>query len=100
MAQPSRRRVARRGRRLRHRHGHLRTASGKQCQIINCRRAAYGYDQRIEVSGSKGMLRPAMCSETTVEFAGAKAIRDKLLNFFLERYEAAYRPNSKRSSKP
>jgi myo-inositol 2-dehydrogenase/D-chiro-inositol 1-dehydrogenase len=35
----------------------LRTASGKMCQISNTRRAVYGYDQRIEVFGSKGMLR-------------------------------------------
>ena len=34
----------------------LRTASGKQCHINCCREAVYGYDQRMEVSGSKGML--------------------------------------------
>src|SRR5690606_24566338 len=30
----------------------LTTASGRQCVISNSRRAAYGYDQRIEVHGS------------------------------------------------
>jgi myo-inositol 2-dehydrogenase/D-chiro-inositol 1-dehydrogenase len=32
----------------------LTTASGRICQISNSRRAAYGYDQRIEVHGEKG----------------------------------------------
>ena len=34
----------------------LETATGKQCVISNSRRATYGYDQRIEVHGSKGMV--------------------------------------------
>ncbi|NNE86438.1 MAG: Gfo/Idh/MocA family oxidoreductase, partial [Silicimonas sp.] len=34
----------------------LRTASGKQAVITNSRRATYGYDQRIEVHGSKGKV--------------------------------------------
>ena len=34
----------------------LKTASGKIAQISNSRRATYGYDQRIEVHGSKGLL--------------------------------------------
>ena len=37
----------------------LRTASDRMCHINNSRRAAYGYDQRIEVAGAKGMLRAA-----------------------------------------
>ena len=35
----------------------LRTASDRMCHINNSRRAAYGYDQRIEVFGASGMLR-------------------------------------------
>ncbi len=35
----------------------LKTASGTLCQIANSRRASYGYDQRIEAHGAKGMLR-------------------------------------------
>src|SRR5262249_36700743 len=34
----------------------LRTSSGKLCQISNSRRATYGYDQRIEAHGAKGLL--------------------------------------------
>ena len=48
----------------------MRTASGKLAQISNSRRAAYGYDQRIEVHGSEGMARADNILETTVEIAG------------------------------
>ena len=70
----------------------LQTKSGKVCEISNSRRATYGYDQRVEAHGSKGMLAANNIRETTVEHAGAHGITaDKVLNFFLERYESAYR---------
>jgi myo-inositol 2-dehydrogenase/D-chiro-inositol 1-dehydrogenase len=70
----------------------LRTASDKMCHINNSRRAAYGYDQRIEVAGAKGMLRAENLGETTVEHFGPKGtVSDRPLDFFLERYAAAYR---------
>ncbi|MFN7002093.1 MAG: inositol 2-dehydrogenase [Roseinatronobacter sp.] len=69
----------------------LTTASGRICQISNSRRASYGYDQRIEVHGSKGMLRAENQLESTVEIAtDAGFRRDPAQHFFLERYEAAY----------
>ncbi len=70
----------------------MKTASGRIAQISNSRRATYGYDQRIEVHGSKGMLRAGNIHETTVESATAAGFRvDPVQNFFLERYAAAYR---------
>ena len=70
----------------------LRTGSGALCQISNSRRAVYGYDQRIEILGSKGALRADNVAESTVVFAGADGIvGDKPLPFFLERYAEAYR---------
>ena len=70
----------------------MRTASGKLCQISCSRRASYGYDQRIEVHGSAGMLRAGNIHETTVEVATkAGFATDPVLNFFLERYAQAYR---------
>jgi myo-inositol 2-dehydrogenase/D-chiro-inositol 1-dehydrogenase len=70
----------------------MRTASGRIAQISNSRRATYGYDQRIEVHGSKGMLRAGNVHETTVEIATGTGFRaDPVQNFFLERYAAAYR---------
>jgi myo-inositol 2-dehydrogenase/D-chiro-inositol 1-dehydrogenase len=69
----------------------LRTARGRLCQINTSRRAAYGYDQRFEVLGSRGMLaagnhRP---TEVSAHTAGGVAI-DVPEPFFLERYRAAY----------
>jgi myo-inositol 2-dehydrogenase / D-chiro-inositol 1-dehydrogenase len=70
----------------------LRTATDKMCHINNSRRAAYGYDQRIEVAGAKGMLRAENLGETTLEHFGAKGtVSDRPLDFFLERYADAYR---------
>lgn len=70
----------------------LKTASGKLCQISNSRRATYGYDQRIEVHGSKGLLRAGNMTQTTVESATASGFTtDPALPFFLERYASAYR---------
>jgi myo-inositol 2-dehydrogenase/D-chiro-inositol 1-dehydrogenase len=70
----------------------LKTASGKIAQISNSRRATYGYDQRIEVHGSLGLLAAGNRRATTVERATAEGyLRDPALNFFLERYAEAYR---------
>jgi len=70
----------------------LKTESGRLCQISNSRRATYGYDQRIEVHGSGGMLRAHNLHPTTVEKAtGDGFASDPTLHFFLERYAAAYR---------
>ena len=69
----------------------LKTASGRQAVIANSRRAAYGYDQRIEVLGSKGMAAAENTHEARIEIATeAGYARPPLLNFFMERYEAAY----------
>lgn len=71
----------------------MRTASGKQCHINNCREAVYGYDQRIEVFGSKGMLLQENLRPTTIRrwSSTATEVREPLLNFFLERYQQAYK---------
>ncbi len=70
----------------------LRTASGRMAHINNSRRAAYGYDQRVEVHGSGGRLIAGNRTPTTVELADANAVSaDKPLHFFLERYAEAYR---------
>ena len=69
----------------------MKTASGKICQISCSRRATYGYDQRIEVHGSKGLLKAENVPETTVVLAtGAGITGAPVQNFFLERYARAY----------
>ncbi len=70
----------------------LKTASGKIAQISNSRRATYGYDQRIEVHGSRGLLAAGNRHATTVIRAdGEGYATDPALPFFLERYAEAYR---------
>ncbi len=70
----------------------LRAASGALIHINNSRRAAYGYDQRVEAFGSKGMLQAGNRRATTVEAwtAGSTEAKDPVLNFFIERYQEAY----------
>lgn len=69
----------------------MQTASGKIAVITNSRRATYGYDQRIEVHGSRGMLRAGNVHMTTVERAdGSGFTGDVIQNFFIDRYVAAY----------
>ena len=70
----------------------LSFASGALCQISNSRRAVYGYDQRIEVFGTKGMLRAHNRTPTSVELSTEDGIvADKPLYFFLERYAESYK---------
>ena len=70
----------------------LKTASGVLCQISNSRRAAYGYDQRIEVFGEKGMLLAENRTPTSLLVADKNGVTtDPPLHFFLERYKDAYR---------
>ena len=70
----------------------IRTRNGRLCQINTSRRAAYGYDQRFEVMGSKGLLQCGNHTPTQVVQWDAKGISgDKPENFFLQRYAAAYR---------
>ena len=70
----------------------LKTASGKQCIINNSRQAVYGYDQRVEALGTKGMVvsenrRPNMTTLHRADFTGKSA---PLLNFFIDRYAEAF----------
>ncbi len=70
----------------------LTTASGRQCTITNSRRASYGYDQRIEVHGSKGSVRAMNQHTAKIEVATADGYtQPPLMDFFMARYTAAYR---------
>jgi myo-inositol 2-dehydrogenase / D-chiro-inositol 1-dehydrogenase len=69
----------------------IRTRRGRLAQINTIRRAAYGYDQRFEVLGSKGMLQAGNHRPTEVTASTATSVsEDKPEHFFLERYRAAY----------
>jgi len=70
----------------------LRTADGKQCHINNSRTSTYGYDQRVELLGSKGMVtslnrKPHEARRYT---GSAVEAATPYLDFFIERYEEAF----------
>ena len=69
----------------------LTTASGRQATITNSRRASYGYDQRIEVHGSKGSVAAENTHRARITVAGEGGYtRPPLLDFFMTRYTEAY----------
>jgi myo-inositol 2-dehydrogenase / D-chiro-inositol 1-dehydrogenase len=69
----------------------LKTASGKMALISNSRRATYGYDQRIEVHGSKGAATAENQRPVMIEVATAAGYtRPPLHDFFMTRYTEAY----------
>jgi myo-inositol 2-dehydrogenase/D-chiro-inositol 1-dehydrogenase len=69
----------------------LETKSGKQAVISNSRRATYGYDQRIEIHGSKGVVSAENQRPVSIEFANSDGYtRPPLHDFFMNRYTEAY----------
>ena len=69
----------------------MKTASGKLCHINNSRQAVYGYDQRVELFGSTGMLisdnqRPHDLKSFNATQTGKS---EPYQSFFLERYAEA-----------
>ncbi len=70
----------------------IRTRKGRLCQINTSRRAAYGYDQRFEILGSRGSLACGNHRPTEVTQANATGTSvDNPESFFLQRYREAYR---------
>jgi len=70
----------------------IKSEKGVICMINNSRHCSYGYDQRVEVFGSKGMVISGNRRDNASEkFLGSKtAAKRPLLNFFIDRYEKAY----------
>jgi myo-inositol 2-dehydrogenase / D-chiro-inositol 1-dehydrogenase len=69
----------------------LTYADGRIAVIKNSRRAVYGYDQRVELLGSEGLLSAANVLENTVSKATAAGVTSARPEFFfLERYMRAY----------
>ncbi|MEO8304858.1 MAG: inositol 2-dehydrogenase [Betaproteobacteria bacterium] len=69
----------------------LTMASGALVHVNSSFRAVYGYDQRIEAFGEKGMLISRNQQPTTLERHDSHGIRqDPLLRFFIERYAESY----------
>ena len=69
----------------------LKFENGALGIIENSREAVYGYDQRVEVFGSKGTALADNNTPTSMVILNESGvIRDKPLYFFLERYQAAF----------
>jgi myo-inositol 2-dehydrogenase/D-chiro-inositol 1-dehydrogenase len=69
----------------------LKMANGALAVIENSRQAVYGYDQRVEVFGSKGSAEAGNETANRVTFSTVTGVRgDNPLYFFLERYQASF----------
>jgi myo-inositol 2-dehydrogenase/D-chiro-inositol 1-dehydrogenase len=69
----------------------LKFEDGTFGTIDNSEKAAYGYDQRVEVFGSKGAIHITNNYPNSAIISTADSIRcDKPLYFFIERYVESY----------
>jgi len=69
----------------------LRYASGAMGTIDNSRRAVYGYDQRVEVFGSEGVIVVSNETPHSAVVSDSQGVHGPLpLFFFVERYTDSY----------
>ncbi len=69
----------------------LKFKNGVIGTIDNCRKAVYGYDQRVEILGSDGAIAISNNYPNQAVISTASAIRyDKPLNFFMDRYTESF----------
>ena len=69
----------------------LKFRNGVIGTIDNCRQAVYGYDQRVEILGSKGAIATENCYPNQAVLSTNSAIqRDLPLNFFMDRYAQSF----------
>ena len=71
----------------------LKSKNGVQCIITNSRHCSFGYDQRVELFGSNGMLISGNKNENETQTFTKNSTSQKkpLLNFFIDRYVDAYK---------
>ena len=71
----------------------LKTKNGVQCIISNSRHCSFGYDQRVELFGSKGMIISDNIKENEISLYSNKSTnaRSSFKHFFIERYDQAYK---------
>ena len=69
----------------------MRFKNGVIGTIDNCRQAAYGYDQRVEILGSEGKIATENCFPNQATVSTGKMVRTDLpLNFFMDRYTESF----------
>jgi len=71
----------------------IKSKKGVQCVITNSRHCSFGYDQRVELFGSKGMLISGNKNENESQTYTKNNTSQKkpLMNFFIDRYVDAYK---------
>ena len=70
----------------------LTLENGALAVIDNSREAVYGYDQRIELFGSKGSITAENITATrSVMMTANGTLNERPLDFFLERYQDSFR---------
>ena len=71
----------------------MKSKKGVLCIITNSRHCSFGYDQRVELFGKKGMLISGnkKINETEIFNSTRANSKQPFLNFFIDRYEEAYK---------
>tara|TARA_Y100001958_G_C21146883_1_gene484058 strand:- start:148 stop:1140 length:993 start_codon:yes stop_codon:yes gene_type:complete len=71
----------------------MKSKKGVICVITNSRHCSFGYDQRVELFGKKGMLISGNKKENSTELFNSNQTNSQkpLLNFFIDRYSEAYK---------
>ena len=71
----------------------IRSKNGVQCVITNSRHCSFGYDQRVELFGSKGMIisENKRENESSLYLNNSTSNKAPLMSFFVERYKDAYK---------
>ena len=71
----------------------IKSQKGVQCIITNSRHCSFGYDQRVELFGSKGMIISdnKRENETSLYSSNSTSGKEPLMHFFVERYKEAYK---------
>ena len=68
----------------------MKFPGGQICTLDNHRKAFYGYDQRVEIHGSRGMLQLHNHPISSVTFSNSQGIRGDTLKDGMDRYADAY----------
>ncbi len=70
----------------------MKSKKGVICVITNSRHCSFGYDQRVELFGKKGMLLSGNQKKNATEIFNSNQSHSQkpFLNFFIERYKEAY----------
>ena len=70
----------------------MKSKKGVICVITNSRHCSFGYDQRVELFGKKGMLISGNKKENSTEYFNSSQTNSQkpFLNFFIERYNDSY----------